>query len=355
MTAPEAHPGTPAGDSTRLSLEDVRRIALDVLRGSRLDEPALGILADRIVAAERDGPASHGLFMLPSYVSGLRSGWINPAAVPRIDIGSSIHVDGDNGFAQTGIEAVRAHLGSAARANGIALLTQRNAHHIGALRSDVEGFAEEGLVALMFVATRKRVVPFGGTSALLGTNPFAFAAPVANRPPFVWDMATSSTALTDLRMAAEAGEAVPTGTGVDRDGRPTTDARAILDGGALQPFGGHKGSAIAMMVEILAAGVTGGRFAVEDQAASVPGAASANGGQSLIVIDPQRASGTDLARRLEDWFTRFDDNDGLRLPGDGRLARRAAASRDGILVRSALLAQLQGLAGEPPAHRGTAR
>jgi delta1-piperideine-2-carboxylate reductase len=332
-------------DTTRLDLDAVRRLAEAVLDANGVARPTVDILAGRIMAAERDGPASHGLFMLPAYVSSLRAGWVDGRATPQMTRRSpaALHVDGAGGFAQAGIESARDATVAAARAEGVALLTQRNAHHIGALRSDVEPFAEAGLLAMMFVATRRRVVPHGGSRPLLGTNPLAFAAPVAGRPPFVWDMATSASSISDVRLAAEAGRPVPDGTGVDRDGRPTNDATAIIDGGALLTFGGHKGGAIAMMVEIMAAGLTGGNFAVDDRASSVPGAASANGGQCLLVIDPTTASGTDLPQRLAGWLAGFGDGAGGRLPGDGRLARRAAAIRDGVTVGTALVERLRGL------------
>jgi delta1-piperideine-2-carboxylate reductase len=335
--------GVTSADAQRLSLDEVRTLALDVLRAHGVEDDVASLLADRIARAERDGPASHGLFILPSMLSGLRCGWIGARARPRITVAgpAALHVDGDNGFAQPGLERARAELARMARDQGIAVLTQRNAHHVGALRCDVEPFAEAGLVAMMFVATRRRVVPHGGRRPFLGTNPMAFAAPVRGRPPLVWDMATSAVAVTDVRMMAESGRAVPPGTGVDRHGEPTDDARAILDGGALLAFGGHKGTAVSLMVEIMAAALSGGRFAVEDRAADVLGAASANGGQTVIVIDPARTGGAGLAGRIADWPALYPETGAERLPGDGRLPRRDAALRDGVDVPTALLRQLR--------------
>jgi len=329
----------------RLSLDEIRELASSVLLAQKVQENTAQILAERIKVAERDGPASHGLFILPSYVSGLRSRWIDGLAQPKIETGPGavLHIDGFNGFAQTGLDQAQSALMNMAKRHGIALLTQRNAHHIGALRSDVEPFAIEGFIALMCVATRRRVVPHGGRLPFLGTNPMSFAAPVQGRSPFVWDMATSASSVTDVRMAAEAGLPVAHGTGVDKDGQPTTNAQAIIDGGALLNFGGHKGSAISLMVEILAAGLSGGNFAIHDRAAQVPGAASANGGQCLIVIDPQQASHSDMPARLSDWFDAYVNSGAERLPGDGRLARRQIAIKEGVLVPQSLLSQLRKL------------
>ncbi|MGD9942642.1 MAG: Ldh family oxidoreductase [Burkholderiaceae bacterium] len=332
-------------DTQLLALEEVRALAREVLSAHQVEEETASVMADRIVQAERDGPASHGLFILPALLSGLRCGWINAKARPRIisSGGSALQIDGDNGFAQPGLEQARPALIRMARAQGIAVLTQRNAHHAGALRSDVEPIAEAGLVAMMFVATRKRVVPHGGRTPFFGTNPIAFSAPVHGREPLVWDMATSTIAISDVRMMAEAGLPLPAGVGVDRHGEPATEARAITDGGALLAFGGHKGSAIALMVEAMAAALSGGNFAVEDRAAEVPGAASANGGQTLIAIDPQRTGGASMAERLATWTGLYLATGASRLPGDGRLQRRTAAQREGVRVSRELLRQLREL------------
>src|SRR2546425_7547809 len=110
-------------------------------------------------------------------------------------------------------------------------------------------FAREGLVSLAFVNSISRVVPWGGRKPVYGTNPMAFAVPRENCDPLVFDQASSVMAHGEIRIAAQSGHELPAGVGVDRSGEPTTNPQAIVDGGALLPFGGHKGSSIAMMIE----------------------------------------------------------------------------------------------------------
>ena len=212
------------------------------------------VLAHNCASAQRDGAHSHGVFRIPGYVSTLASGWVDGRAVPVVeDVASGyVRVDARNGFAQPALAAARELLLEKARSAGIAVLAIHNSHHFAALWPDVEPFAEEGLVALSVVNSMTCVVPHGAQRPLFGTNPIAFAAPCAGSDPIVFDMATSAMAHGDVQIAARAGETLPPGIGVDSQGLATQDPNAILNGGALLPFGGHKGSALSMMVELLA-------------------------------------------------------------------------------------------------------
>ena len=137
------------------------------------------------------------------------------------------------------------------------MLGIRNSHHLAALWPDVEPFAEEGLIALSMINSMTCSVPVGAKKPVFGTNPLAMAVPAGAEGVLVFDMATTTMANGDVRVARAEGRMLPPGTGVDRDGNPTGDPAAILDGGALVPFGGHKGSLISMMVELLCAGLGG--------------------------------------------------------------------------------------------------
>lgn len=148
----------------------------------------------------------------------------------------------------------------------------------------------------------------------------------------VWDQASSVTAMGEVMLAAQDGHAIAEDVGIDAEGRPTTDPKAIMAGGALLPFGGHKGSAIAAMVEILAAALTGGRFGFEDRSAQFPGAESSNAGQSIILLDPSVTAGAGFPARVEELFSRLMSVGVSRLPGDRRYAARLRAERDGISI-----------------------
>lgn len=306
------------------------------------------VLAENCASAERDGAHSHGIFRIPGYVSTLASGWVDGKAIPLVeDVASGfVRVDAANGFAQPALAAARALLLEKARSAGIAVLAIRNSHHFAALWPDVEPFAYEGLVALSVVNSMTCVVPHGAERPLFGTNPIAFAAPRAGGDPIVFDLATSAMAHGDVQIAAREGRSLPPGMGVDRDGQPTCEPKAILDGGALLPFGGHKGSALSMMVELLAAALTGGNFSFEFDWSKHPGAKTPWTGQLIIVIDPAKAAGQDFAERARTLVSQMQGVGLQRLPGDRRHQQRAESLRDGIVLAARDLQQLRELAGQ---------
>lgn len=290
------------------------------------------ILAENCASCERDGSLSHGIFRMAGYVSSLKSGWVDGAATPIVeDVGSAfVRVDAKGGFAQPALTAARPLLIEKVRQGGVAVLAIRRSHHFSALWPDVEPFADEGLVAFSAVNSMACVVPHGGRKAVFGTNPIAFASPRAGAAPFVFDQASSAIAHGDVQIAARAGHDLKPGCGVDRDGRPTTDPKAILDGGALLPFGGHKGNSIALMVEVLAAALTGGYFSGEFDWSGHKGAQTPFTGQFFLVIDPQRGGNDVFADRVAGMCDLVLDAGQDRLPGDRRHVARAKAAEHGI-------------------------
>lgn len=302
-------------------------------------------LAENCASAQRDGSHSHGVFRIPGYLSSLASGWVDGRAVPVVeDAGAAfVRVDAANGFAQPALAAARALLVAKARSAGIAILAIRSSHHFAALWPDVEPFAEEGLVALSMVNSMTCVVPHGAQKPVFGTNPIAFAAPRTGGGPIVFDLATSAIAHGDVQIAAREGRQLPPGMGVDAQGLPTQDSKAILQGGALLPFGGHKGSALSMMVELLAAALTGGNFSFGFDWSQHPGAQTPWTGQIIIVIDPDKGSGQQFAQRSEELVRQLHQAGQARMPGDRRYAERARSNAHGIAIRQSDWLQLEAL------------
>lgn len=304
------------------------------------------LVAAVVAAAERDGAASHGLLRMDGYIGTLGSGWVDGAAVPMVTqpAPAIVAVDARNGFAQVALEAAREEAVATARRQGLAAVCIHDSHHFAALWPDVEPFAEQGLIALTVVNTRSRVAVWGGRRKMLGTNPMAFACPCGDGPPVVWDQASSQRAQGEVLKARLEGRPVPDGVGIDAAGEPTTDAAAILDGGALLPFGGHKGAGIAFMVEVLAAALTGGCFGFEDESPKFPGAQTSRAGQFLLLIDPARGPGGDVPGRIAALVAMLREAGAQRLPGDERRRRRDRAAREGIEVPDAAHAKLLALA-----------
>lgn len=328
----------------KLPETELRRLVTNLLRAHGADEFAAESVAAVVVAAERDGTFSHGLTRLPGYVSSLKAGWIAGAARMNVTERAAgvVHVDAANGFAQAAVARSRDLAVAKARSNGVCVLSIHDSHHFGSLWPDVEPFADAGLVCLAFVNTRSLVAAPGAHRKVLGTNPMALAVPRPSGPPLVWDQASSVMAHGDVLLAARAGHTLPPGAGVDRNGRATPDPREVLDGGALSPFGGHKGFLIALLVEVLAAALTGSRFGYEDDPKRPEGAASSNAGELLILIDPAKTGASDFGGRIEALLATIVDAGTDRLPGDRRYHNRAAAAAEGIEVKPEYLALLGG-------------
>ncbi|MGI9520942.1 MAG: Ldh family oxidoreductase [Hyphomicrobiaceae bacterium] len=321
-----------------LSLNEVRSLAHNSLIQNGCNAANADAVAETIVIAERDGSESHGLFRLPGYIASLRSGKVNGTASPTITQlrPGVIRVDNDNGYAPLGILTGHTPLVDAARRQGIAFMALVNSYHFAALWHEIESLCEAGVCAFACTAHTPTVAPFGGSRAVFSTNPIAFGWPRTNRPPLVFDMATAAKARGDIMLAAREGHTVPEGSGLDAEGNPTTDPRAILDGGVQLPFGGYKGSAIALMVELLAAAIVGESFSFEAGAADNKDGGPARGGEFILAIDPSAAGGENWARHAEGLFLALAKQEGVRLPGDRRYANRKRTPKDGVRIPAKL-------------------
>jgi delta1-piperideine-2-carboxylate reductase len=298
-------------------------------------------MAGTVVAAERDGTRSHGIQRMRGYVDSIECGWINVRAEPRVHRTATamLSVDADNGFSQIALAHAQAELMTLAREHGMAVLATRDSHHFAALWPDIEPFAEAGFIALTMVNSRPWITAWDTTKRVLGTNPVAFACP-REGGPVIWDQASSLMSQGDVLLHASAGKSLPAGVGVDADGQPCADAAAVLESGALLPFGGPKGSSIAFMVEVLVAGFGGGQFGFEDDRSAFPKATTSNTGQFVLLLDP-KVNGGDFAGRMERLLAEMATRGVSRFPADRRYAARRKAEREGISVRSDLLRDLE--------------
>lgn len=314
-------------EETRIGEEDLLLRVGNALVANGFAAEVAAPIARTIVACERDGTLSHGLLRLPGYVEAVRTGWADGTAAPlRVSTSPSmIVVDARNGFTHLALAQCREELSMQAAVTGCSVLLIRNAHHFAALWPDIEGFAEAGYVAMSCVTSRARVTGWGGGKPVFGTNASAFACP-RQGGPIVWDQSASVMSQGEILLAAREGRALPAGVGVDAQGHPTTDPKAILEGGALTPFGGVKGASIAFFVEILASALTGSYFGFESPAG---GTLPSKGGQFVMVIDPRRA-GVEMEPRIDSLVHAIRDAGSPHLPGSRRHARREKAPAEGI-------------------------
>ena len=307
-----------------LTLDEIFELAKKTLLSNGCDEETATILADLIMKAERDGSLSHGLFRLPAYVSGLKSGKINGKARPEVKkISTSvIKVLGNNCLAPMVLNKSIPELVKAAKENGVAVLAITNSHHMAAMWFETEMVAEQGLVAFACTSYKPAVAPAGATKPLFGTNPISFAWPRPGKMPVVYDMATASMAMGEVQVAKREGHKVPLGTGLTKDGKETTDPGQIADGGVLLPFGGYKGSGIAMMVELLAGALVGDNFSFETAAKDNNDGGPPSGGEFILAISPEKLSGSGWDKHADEFFNKMKSMDGVRLPGERRHKNR---------------------------------
>ncbi|MHA1189791.1 MAG: Ldh family oxidoreductase, partial [Alphaproteobacteria bacterium] len=226
-----------------------------------------------------------------------------------------------------------------ATSQGIAMLGIRRSHHCGALGCSVERLADAGFIAMMMANSPAAMASWGGSKRLLGTNPMAFAVPLADGPPVVVDLSLSAVSRGRVLAAKQQGEAIPEGWALDNAGNPTTDAGEALEGTML-PFGGPKSTALALIVEFLAAGLTGANFASEASSFIDSGGHPPGVGQLMIAISPSAFGGDAVLGRFAELAAMITDDGDAYLPGRRRQASKEAAMRDGIEVDAGIIAQI---------------
>ena len=336
-------------DPVRLSLAEAEALALEALLASRTSAGNAAPTARALVAAEADGQGGHGLSRVPSYALQSRAGKVNGFATPRVEqiAGAALRVDGGFGFAYPAIDAAIEALAPLAREQGIAVAAMHRSHHFGQAGAHAERLAERGLVALVLGNSPKAMAFWGGRKAMLGTNPLAFAAPLpGGAAPLVIDLALSVAARGKIVAAEKAGKTIPADWAVDAEGHPTTDAKAAL-AGTLLPIGGAKGGALALMIEILAAAVTGSAFGWEASSFFDDKGGPPNMGHVLIAIDAGPLSAGAFDDRMAALLDAIATEPGARLPGTRRLANRARAAAEGVTVAPALHAEIDALIARP--------
>ena len=325
-----------------LELDEIYNLAKNTFLKNGCDDETAAIMADLVTKAEKDGSLSHGLFRVPAYVSGLKSGKINGKGKPDIKIisASVVKANGNNCLAPVVLKKSIPELVKLAKESGVAILSITNSHHMAAMWPETETIAEQGLVAFACTSYKPAVAPAGAIKPLFGTNPISFAWPRKDSTPLVFDMATSTLAMGDVQIAARDGHPVPHGTGLGPDGKPSDDPKEILKG-VLLPFGGYKGSAISMMIELFSAGLTGDNFSFEAAETDNNDGGPAKGGELVLAINPELIAGPDWNTHSEGFFDRIKQLRGIRLPGERRHRNRLDDSPRKI--NKELLEKIRGL------------
>ena len=336
------------GDNrVRISIAEAEALARRVLTAAGASEAMADVMARALTRAEAEGLAGVGLKHLITYSDALAAGRIDGYAEPDIERPTPVvfRVDAKGGVGHLGFDRAFPDLVEAARTYGVAVFSQKNSYTNGALDWFVWRLAEAGLVAQ--AATNggpALLAASGATERIFCTNPLSFAAPRAGEPPLVIDQSSSATAYVNLRIAAEKGDAIPEGWALDGNGNPTTDPAEALKG-VLLPFGGQRGANVAMMVEVLSAGLSGANWSL-DAPSFIEGDKTPGIGLFVVAISPDRLA-EGFSERLAAYLDRLNDRYGVYVPGTGRSDAAASAESGGLELAADFWETLLRRAGAP--------
>jgi len=335
---------------TTLTIDELTQLVTRIFLNAGVTPAQAGPVAQVIVAGERDGCKSHGVYRIEGCLRTLAAGKVQGQAQPVLqqDKGAIIRVDAGGGFSPGAFDLGAPLLARRAQDLGIAALVINNCTHFSALWPEIEALCDHGVAALAMCPSYSTVAPSGGNAPLLGTNPFAFGWPRPGKLPYVFDFATSVAARGEIELHRRAGTPLPEGWAIDRNGQATTDPQEALDG-AMLPFGGHKGSAISTMIELLGGAMIGDLTSRETLDYLGTTEYLPHHGELLIALSPERFS----AGRPGDPFARAEtlfeaiSGQGARLPSQRRFAAREVSQRDGITLSGEEMARLTRLLDDP--------
>ncbi len=336
--------------NVRTTSAELERLMNAALRRAGATESMAAATARALAAAEREGLASHGASRIPQYCGHLRNGRASGGAAPVIarDGRAACLVDARGGLAfdacaLAGREAVRR-----AREFGVAWVAVTNSNHFGVAAYHLEPIAAAGLVGLAFGNSPAAMPAWGGKRALFGTNPIAAVFPRRGGDALSIDLSLSAVARGKIMVAARDGKPIPQGWALDAEGRPTTDAKAALQGSML-PAGGVKGAMLALTVELLVCALGGAAFGFESDSFFTEEGKPTRIGQAFLAIDTGALAGNDVyLDRVETLVAAMSEDAEVRLPGARRVANARRSASDGLEVPSDLLARIRELAAEDP-------
>lgn len=335
--------------SKTLSLQQVDALSRRALSACGAHGQQLDLAVQSIVDAECDGIRTIGLGYLPLYCGHLQVGKLNRNASPSHQqlAPSALRSHADSGFAHAAFAEAEADFYALAKQQGIAALSIVDSYSAGVVGWFVARMAATGLIGIGFANSPSAVAPAPGASAFFGTNPMAFAIPRQGEPPVIADMATSQVALVTIKQAAAQGKPIPTGWGYDKDGNDTTDAEAVINGGALAPAGGYKGMLLGLLVDLLAGVLSGPNCSFQAPVFKNNSGGEPKVGQFFIAISPASFTpGGDsaYADRIETMLSALVNEPGVRLPGARRHQCRLKAEAQGVEVAMQLIDKLEAFA-----------
>ncbi len=330
-----------------LTLAALQDLATKVLVRSGANPAMAAATASALVYADARGLASHGVSRIPQYAMHLKNGRADGSAEPAItrSRGGAVLIDAKCGLAFPACALAVEEAIRRAAAFGVAFAGVTDSHHFGAAAYHLERVGTAGFVGLAMGNSPAAIAAPGGRRPLFGTNPIAALFPRRNAMPLVIDLSLSEAARGKVMIAAKEGKAIPIGWALDRDGNPTTDPAAGLEGSMLA-MGGAKGAMLALVVELLVTALTGAAMGFEASSFFVDEGNRPRIGQAFLVVDPGALGGNGVYfARIQTLVEEMTKEPGVRLPGERRRAIAEVATARGVEIPNALFEQLTLLAG----------
>jgi uncharacterized oxidoreductase len=333
----------PTVDSQRLE-----HLATAIFENNGTPAESAKFIAGTLVAANLAGHDSHGVLRLPFYIESVREGRVLADAAPVVtkrDRATAI-IDANHGWAQPAMWLATETAIDLARQHGLGAAIVQRAFHIGRCAIYVEEIARQGMIGLLVANAGPAVAPYGGTTRVMGTNPIAWAMPRADgKPPIAHDIATAAIAEGKLRVARSKDLPIPEGKLLNSAGEPTTDPADFYTGGAILPFGEHKGGGFSIFAQLIGHALAG------LDPAGPQGQRGVNGPFVIAIDIAPFVALTDFIEKVEDQATQIVASppapgiDRVRLPGDPELESAEARRREGIPIPASTWAELKQLAG----------
>lgn len=324
-----------------ISADRLRELAGHLLTAAGAPADLAETVSASLVEADLAGHGSHGVRRIPPYVERIESGALKPDARPEVveRRGATAVVSGRRGFGQVAARLATEVAAGLAREHGAGVVAIRECNHIGRLGEYAERLAGQGLIAQVVGNADPTVAPYGGHRRMLGTNPMAWAAPRADGAAVVMDWATAAIAEGKLNLLRGAGERAPHGVLVDPEGRPSTDPEDFYRGGALLPFGGHKGYGLSVLIELVGGLLTGtGTAASAEYDGTFGTVISAIDITAFVPMESYVAQVESFCSALH------ASGPGVVVPGEPEAKARAERLKDGVPVAAPVWAELTALA-----------
>jgi len=315
---------------------DIETVRTQLMRTSRICGASAAVasaISEASLDAEMEGSSVTGLSHFVLYCEAMLAGRVDGQAIPIVSKPTPVlfSIDAKQGFLHTGFDSELDDFCVSVTQFGVGIFSACNGFTCGNLGYFSRRIADRGLVALAATnAGPAMLAASGSTKPVFATNPITFAAPRDNGVPLLIDQASSQTTWVTILQAAEKNDSIPVGQAIDADGRPTTDpSKALM--GALIAAGGHRGANIALMVEMLAAGLTGSNWSLDAPSFS-EGDQNPGVGLLVIAINPQLLGGDGYSKRLAEYLDRLETEHGVYVPGTSRAEKYARSIKEGIKV-----------------------